>query len=88
MKNTTGIMNDIAQSTKPATRGAYLTARQMALRPGCSLDRTGDHATDLDGARWAWSDMTRLWICTMDAPTVARCGLALVAERQRARVAV
>jgi hypothetical protein len=48
--------------TARATVGAYMTAREMALRSH-NLDRSGNTSTDHEGAVWKWSDHFNVWAC-------------------------
>ncbi len=56
------LMKDLAKASEVAKVGAFLTARQMALRAH-SLSRDGMTAVDNEGARWGWSNHFSVWAC-------------------------
>lgn len=56
------LMSDISKAEIQSTVGAYLTARQMALKAH-NLSRDGMTAEARDGGVWKWSNHFNVWAC-------------------------
>jgi len=55
-------MADMNKAREQSKIGAFLTARQMALKPhGLSVD--GMTASCKDGGTWKWSNHFNIWAC-------------------------
>jgi len=66
MSAATVLTHDIAKATEQSAMGAFLTARQMALKPH-SLSKDGMDAEANDGGLWKWSTPFHVWACVATA---------------------